>query len=174
MESVVPWAALVDLIASYYPDGKNGRPYAASCRWSISRPIAARSDGHVAAGYGLTHSHGDDGHGARGSGRVIAEDSRRASPASPGARPTAWTQAEPAREQGHAGSFRHALHLLFRGMEARDQRHCNAVAPHARAAVDHHQCRGAIAAHNAGTLSHGGAARIAGRCCAHCQELPKD
>ena len=26
MELVVPWAALVDLIAPYYPEGKNGRP----------------------------------------------------------------------------------------------------------------------------------------------------
>ena len=26
MEFVVPWAALVDLIAPYYPEGKNGRP----------------------------------------------------------------------------------------------------------------------------------------------------
>ena len=26
MELVVPWAALVDLIAQYYPEGKNGRP----------------------------------------------------------------------------------------------------------------------------------------------------
>ncbi len=26
MERVVPWAALVDLIAPYYPEGKNGRP----------------------------------------------------------------------------------------------------------------------------------------------------
>ena len=26
MEFVVPWAALVELIAPYYPEGKNGRP----------------------------------------------------------------------------------------------------------------------------------------------------
>ena len=26
MELVVPWAALVELIAPYYPEGKNGRP----------------------------------------------------------------------------------------------------------------------------------------------------
>ena len=26
MERVVPWAVLVDLIAPYYPEGKNGRP----------------------------------------------------------------------------------------------------------------------------------------------------
>ena len=26
MENVVPWAALVELIAPYYPEGKNGRP----------------------------------------------------------------------------------------------------------------------------------------------------
>lgn len=26
MEFVVPWAALVDLIAPYYPEGKNSRP----------------------------------------------------------------------------------------------------------------------------------------------------
>ena len=26
MELVVPWAALVSLIAPYYPEGKNGRP----------------------------------------------------------------------------------------------------------------------------------------------------
>ena len=26
MERVVPWAALVELIAPYYPEGKNGRP----------------------------------------------------------------------------------------------------------------------------------------------------
>ena len=26
MNRVVPWAALVELIASYYPEGKNGRP----------------------------------------------------------------------------------------------------------------------------------------------------
>ena len=26
MEFMVPWAALVDLIAPYYPEGKNGRP----------------------------------------------------------------------------------------------------------------------------------------------------
>ncbi len=26
MEQVVPWAALVELIAPYYPEGKNGRP----------------------------------------------------------------------------------------------------------------------------------------------------
>ena len=26
MEPVVPWAELVDLIAPYYPEGKNGRP----------------------------------------------------------------------------------------------------------------------------------------------------
>ena len=26
MELVVPWAALLDLIAPYYPEGKNARP----------------------------------------------------------------------------------------------------------------------------------------------------
>jgi transposase, IS5 family len=26
MEQVVPWAALVELIAPYYPEGKTGRP----------------------------------------------------------------------------------------------------------------------------------------------------
>jgi len=26
MEHVVPWAALVELIAPYYPEGKTGRP----------------------------------------------------------------------------------------------------------------------------------------------------
>ena len=26
MEVVVPWSALVELIAPYYPEGKNGRP----------------------------------------------------------------------------------------------------------------------------------------------------
>ena len=26
MDAVVPWAALVQLIAPYYPEGKNGRP----------------------------------------------------------------------------------------------------------------------------------------------------
>lgn len=26
MQRVVPWAALVELIAPYYPEGKNGRP----------------------------------------------------------------------------------------------------------------------------------------------------
>ena len=26
MDRVVPWAALVELIAPYYPEGKNGRP----------------------------------------------------------------------------------------------------------------------------------------------------
>lgn len=26
MEQVVPWGALVELIAPYYPEGKNGRP----------------------------------------------------------------------------------------------------------------------------------------------------
>jgi len=26
MDLVVPWAASVDLIAPYYPEGKNGRP----------------------------------------------------------------------------------------------------------------------------------------------------
>ena len=26
MDLVVPWAALVELIAPYYPEGKNGRP----------------------------------------------------------------------------------------------------------------------------------------------------
>ena len=26
MEQVVPWAALVELIAPYHPEGKNGRP----------------------------------------------------------------------------------------------------------------------------------------------------
>lgn len=26
MEHVVPWTALVELIAPYYPEGKNGRP----------------------------------------------------------------------------------------------------------------------------------------------------
>ena len=26
MDRVVPWAALIDLVAPYYPEGKNGRP----------------------------------------------------------------------------------------------------------------------------------------------------
>ena len=26
MDRVVPWAALIDVIAPYYPEGKNGRP----------------------------------------------------------------------------------------------------------------------------------------------------
>ena len=37
MERVVPWAALVELIAPYYPEGKNGRP-----------PFALETISHVA------------------------------------------------------------------------------------------------------------------------------
>ena len=35
MERVVPWAALVDLIAPYYPEGKNGRLLIHFQSWAI-------------------------------------------------------------------------------------------------------------------------------------------
>ena len=44
MDRVVPWAALVELIAPYYPEGKNGRPAACTTAWystSCVNPLIA-------------------------------------------------------------------------------------------------------------------------------------
>jgi hypothetical protein len=40
MQAVVPWAALVDLIAPYYGEGKNGRP-TARCTARKSMPLSS-------------------------------------------------------------------------------------------------------------------------------------
>lgn len=44
MDRVVPWAALVELIAPYYPEGKNGRPVPPRTRTesAIQRCIRAK------------------------------------------------------------------------------------------------------------------------------------
>ena len=42
MECVVPWTALVELIAPYYPEGKNGRPlFALSNLWMVRHALMA-------------------------------------------------------------------------------------------------------------------------------------